>query len=495
MIRTGAKRGLALAALLALGACAGGSNIASVPAEERSAIEQRLTRDIAILASDEFEGRKPGTLGEERTVAFITEEMQKAGLVSGTNDPGSAWRAPVQLVRTKPFTSRIEFKLGRRKVELKADAAAAFTMRRRELVEAAPLLFVGKEAESVAPEDIVGRVVIMLGEPGVSPSRRATLFESNPAAIITIVEDDAAMSRVNRAYGRERTMLASEAEGALTAFATQAAMTDVFGEKAWDKLVKSADEGDFAPLEIGESATVEATSERVEFTSYNVIGKLPGAVPNSGAVLLLGHWDHLGAECGAEDAEDRICNGAVDNASGIAVMLELTRRLKAMGAHDRDIYLLATTAEEAGLLGARAFAEAPPVPLNSIVGAFNFDTVAIAPAGSSVGFIGEGETPLDPIILDVMQKSGRRLGDSDYAARFVRRQDGWALLGEGVPAVMLTTAFGSEITTGPYLSGNYHGAGDELDTIVLGGAIDDLLLHQEIVSRVANTGLYSPPAE
>nr|WP_298928291.1 M20/M25/M40 family metallo-hydrolase [uncultured Erythrobacter sp.] len=499
MIRMGAKRGprvgIALAALLALGACAGGGKLASVSSDERSAIEMRLMRDISILASDEFEGRKPGTLGEEKTVAFITDEMQKAGLVSGTNDPGSAWRAPVKLVRSKPFTSRIEVQSGKRKVELDADAAAAFTVRRRELVERAPVLFVGKEAEEVAPEDITGRVLIMLGEPGVSPRRRATLFESNPAAIITVVEDSAAISRVNRGYGRERTMLASEAEGSLTAFATQASMSDVLGEKAWNKLVKAAEDKDFTPRELDQTITVEATSERVEFTSYNVIGKLPGAVPNSGAVLLLGHWDHLGAACGAEDAEDRICNGAVDNASGIAVMLELTRRLKAMGPHDRDIYVLGTTAEESGLLGARAFAEAPPVPLNTIIGAFNFDTVAIAQAGSPVGYIGEGQTPLDPMILDVMDKAGRDLGDSDYAARFVRRQDGWALLGEGVPAVMLSTAFGSEITLSPYLSGNYHRAGDELDTIVLGGAIDDLLLHEEIVRRVADTSLYSPPGD
>ncbi|MBV7260069.1 M28 family metallopeptidase [Erythrobacter crassostreae] len=495
MIKLGAKQGLILGAFLALGACAGGANIASVPMAERDAIEQRLTRDISILASDEFAGREPGTLGEERTVAFITDEMQKAGLVSGTNDPGSAWRAPVQLVRTKPFTSRIEIKRGNKKSELAADTAAAFTTNRRELVTEAPLVFVGKEAEDVAADDITGNIVVMLGEPGVSPRRRAVLFESNPAAIITVVEDAAAISRVNRAYGRERTMLESEADGGLTSFATQTAMSDVFGEKAWKKLVKAADDDEFVPVQLESTATIEATSERVEFTSYNVIGKLAGTVPNSGSVLLLGHWDHLGEDCGPEDAEDRICNGAVDNASGIAAMLELTRRLKAIGPHDRDIYVLATTAEESGLLGAIAFAKNPPVPLDTLVGAFNFDTVAIAPSGSVVGFIGEGETPLDPLILGVMKQAGRKLGDSDYATQFVRRQDGWALLGEGVPAVMLSTAFGSEITLSPYLSGNYHRAGDELETIELGGAIDDLLLHEEIVRRVANTATYFPPGD
>ncbi|MFL0356419.1 M20/M25/M40 family metallo-hydrolase [Erythrobacter sp. GH1-10] len=492
MIAWGVKRGLALAALLVVSACAGGAPIASVPAQERTAIETRLMRDIEVLASDEFGGRKPGTLGEERTVAFITEQLQNAGLVSGTNDPGSAWRAPVELVSTQAFTSRLVIRTGRRETELDEANAAAFTDRRRELVDSEQLVFVGREAEGVSAEEISGSVVVMLGEPGVSPQRRSILFEKGPAAIITVVEDEASIERLNRAYGRERIQLESEADASLTAFVTDAAMTQALGE-GWQQLVDYAGEESFAPVEIDAEATIEAASQRREFTSYNVLGKLPGLEPGSGAVVLMGHWDHLG-ECGSEDDEDRICNGAVDNASGIAVMIELARRLAATGPYDRDIYFLATSAEESGLLGAKAFAEAPPVPLESIVAVFNFDTVAVAPQGSSVGFVGEGRTPLDPVILEVMQQAGRELGSKDFAERFLQRQDGWALLQEGVPAVFLSTSFGSEIVLGPYLSSDYHRPGDELDIIELGGAIDDLLLHEELVRRFADTATYSPPA-
>ncbi len=446
-------------------------------------------RDISVLASDEFGGRRPGTLGEERTLAFITESLQRSGYVSGTNDPGNAWRAPIELIATAPATSRLAFKRGSRSIEVPEEQATAYASSRRTLIEEAEMVFVGKLSDTVTDEDVTGKVIVMLGEPGVSPDRRRTLFEKNPAAIITVVENEDAIANTRQAFGRERLLLASDEVSNLSAFTTQSALADALRPEVWEDLLQQAEEDNFVPQPLDVTASLEATSIRREFTSYNVIGLLPGQVPQSGAVLLLAHWDHFG-ECGEEAAEDRICNGAVDNASGIAVMLELARRLAGNGPHDRDIYVLATSAEEAGLLGARAFVADPAMPLDSIVAAFNFDTVAVAPVGSPVGFIGEGRTPLDNLVLETMAQGERELGNREYAESFVRRQDGWALLEEGVPAVMLSTAFSSEIVLGPYLSSDYHRATDEIDKVELGGAIDDLLLHEELVRRVADTSLY-----
>ncbi|MBD2841628.1 M28 family peptidase [Erythrobacter rubeus] len=484
MIRMGAKQGLAVLAALVLAGCAT-APIASVPAQERAAIERNLRQDIAILASDEFGGRKPGTIGEERTIDYITQRMEAAGLVSGTNDPGSAWRAPVQLASTKPSTSRIAVTVGRETVELDPATAVAFSARRRELVENGQVVFVGRAAESVSDEDVTGKVVVMLGEEGLSPQRREILFAKRPAAIITVVADIDAIARVNQAYSFEQVSLASENGSELTGFTTHAAMEEALGKNDWAALVDLADTPDFSGVDLYAAATVEANSDRSAFTSYNVIGKIPGTVPDSGSIVLMAHWDHLG-ECEEGQADDTICNGAVDNASGVASLLELSRRLVASGPHDRDIYVVATSAEESGLLGATAFTQAPPMPLETIIAAFNFDTVAVAPAGSRVGFVGEGRTPLDPVIFDVLAQSGRELGDRAFAEQFVQRQDGWALLQEGVPAVFLSTAFGSEIVLGPYLASEYHRAGDELENIELGGAIDDLLLHEELVRRLAS---------
>lgn len=489
--RAGFRFAIAAGLALLVAACAK-VPLATAPVDERAAIEANLMRDISVLASDEFGGRRPGTDGERLTVQYLIEQMQDAGFTSGTNDPGSAWRAAVPLVSTAPRESTISFVLGDSEATLQAEQAAAFTTGSRALINGLDVVFVGKRG-AVEGSEIAGKVVLMLGEPGVSPRRRAQLFEMNPAAIITIVEDEAAIANVQRIFGRERLILASEEERRLTVFVTDGAMREALGEARWSDLLASADKDDFAPVTLDQKANIDARTNRREFTSANVIGLLPGQVRGSGAVVLMGHWDHLG-ECGSEEAGDLICNGAIDNASGIAVMLELARRLSATGPHDRDIYLLATSAEEAGLLGAKAFVEQPPVPLDTIVGVFNFDTVAIAPAGSPVGFIGEGETPLDPIILEVLADSERQLGNQDYANQFVRRQDGWIFLQEGVPSVFLSTAFGSQITLGPYLSSDYHRPSDEIEKIQLGGAIDDLLLHEELIRRIADTEQYSPPS-
>jgi hypothetical protein len=482
--------------LSALAACAT-TPAPRIADSEIEAIRANLMRDIEILASDEFGGRKPGTEGEERTVEFIIERFKEAGLVSGTNDPGSAWRAPVDLIATTPEASGLSFEVGDRGVLVLDEEGVAFTTRRRVLVQAGPdlgseLVFVGREAESVGATTAAGQILVMIGEPGVSPQRRAALFAKDPVAVVTVVDDEKAIASVREAYGRERLLLASEEEVRLSAFVTKDAMERVLGEDAWRALEKSADDPDFEPVMIPARVTIEATSRRREFASSNVIGLLPGTNPEAGALLLLGHWDHLGA-CGQEP--DAICNGAVDNASGIAAMLELSRRLAASGPYERDIYVLATSAEEAGLLGAKAFAENPPVPLAKFIAAFNFDTVAVAPAGTPLGFVGEGRTDLDSVVLDLLSERGRKTGDPDFAESFLRRQDGWALLENGVPAVLLSSAFSSRSVLGPYLARDYHSPSDEPDRIELGGAIEDLLLHEELVRRLADSSYKSARTE
>ncbi len=288
--------------------------------------------------------------------------------------------------------------------------------------------------------------------------------------------------------------LASEERDTLSAYITDAALARVVGAKRWELWKRDAKQGDFAPLELNLALAIEAMSDRREFVSQNIIGKIPGSLPGSGAVLLLGHWDHLG-ECAPPDARDRICRGAADNASGIAMMLELARRLKAGPPLGRDVYVLATSAEEDGLLGARAFVKSPPLPLSSIVAAFNFDMMALAPAGSPVGFIGRGSNPmLDAVILDVTARSGRMIGDQSLADSFVQRQDGWALLQAGVPTVLLSSTYGSHAVLDPFLASRYHRPDDEPGRLELGGAVEDLLLHEGLIRVLADPERYPSPA-
>lgn len=495
MSGAGTRRLVILLLSVMLAACAR-APIASVPTFERVAIAARLRADIAILASDDFAGRKPGTAGEEKTLAYLEQRMGEVGLVSGTNDPGNYWRMPVDLVSTRALTGRLTLTQGRKTAIVPETDAAVFTPRRRALATSGPatgvpVVFVGYGDGSVLGNALAGAVAVMLSEPGRGAARREALFRQRATAVVTVLPDASALAAVRRVEAREKLQLASEERDTLSAYVIDAALAGLLGERRWDALKAEAEAADFAPLELNLAVSIEATSDRHEFSSSNLVGKIPGSEPGAGAVLLLAHWDHLG-ECGPPDAADRICNGAADNASGLAAMLELARRLKDGQTLGRDIYVLATTAEEGGLLGARAFVIAPPIPLDNIVAAFNFDMVAVAPAGSSVGFIGRGQTPLDGMILDFLARSGRSLGEQDLADSFVQRQDGWALLQTGVPTVLLSSSYGNRGVLRPFLDNRYHSPTDEAAGIELGGAIDDLLLHDCFIRLLADPGRYQP---
>lgn len=485
-----------LLASLWLAACAR-PPVESAQVSDRDAIAARMMADIEVLASDGFGGRKPGTPGEEATLAFLEQRMGGIGLVSGTGDPGSYWRMPVDLVSTRALSGQLTLTQGRNSVIVPESDAAVFTPRRRALATSGPatgvpVVFVGKGDGLVLSDDRAGAVAVMLADPGRDTARRAALFDQRATAVVTVVPDEAAIARLRRSGSRERVRLASEDRDTLSAYVTDAAMAGVMGEARWARLKADAEPADFSPIEINLAITLEASAERREFTSYNLVGKIPGSTPEAGAVLLLGHWDHLG-ECGAADAEDRICNGAADNASGIASMLELAQRLKSGPVPGRDIYVLATTAEEAGLLGARAFAQDPPLELSRIVAAFNFDMVAVAPAGSALGFIGQGSTPLDSVIIDHVAKGGRTLGDAALAASFVQRQDGAALLNAGVPTVLLSSSYGTREILQPFLSSRYHRPSDTAAALDLSGAVEDLLLHEGLIRMIADPARYQPP--
>ena len=163
-----------------------------------------------------------------------------------------------------------------------------------------------------------------------------------------------------------------------------------------------------------------------------------------------------------EGAAHRICNGAVDNASGVAMMIEIAGRLAGQPRPARDILFLATTSEEKGLLGAEYFATHPAVPIRSIVAAINMDTVAIAPAGAPVAEIGRGFPPLDSIISQTIVAAGRNIDGDDDVESLAQRQDGWALARAGVPSVMIGGGLGDPARLGAFLRDVYHSPADQV---------------------------------
>jgi Zn-dependent M28 family amino/carboxypeptidase len=233
-------------------------------------------------------------------------------------------------------------------------------------------------------------------------------------------------------------------------------------------------------------------AETRRFSSNNVIGRLRGSGKTGESLLFLAHWDHLGL-CGHPSLKDRICNGAVDNASGVAAMLEIARALAKGPRPVRDILFMATTGEEMGLLGASAFAARPTVPLASIVAALNLDTVAISPKGRPVAVIGHGKVPaIDALIAETARELGRTMDTDNDADDFEMRQDGYALARKGVPALMVGGSFSNMKDLKAFMSGAYHQPSDNPGPgVELGGATEDAVLMVALARKLADPARYT----
>lgn len=457
----------------------------SAPVEDRTAVEAALMRHIAILAGDDFGGRQPGTEGEAKTLRYLAREWQAAGLESGTNDPANPWFAPVDLARATPALSVARFYREGRPVALPQGGAVVFTTGARGLVQRAPVVFVGMAGDALDGASVAGRVVLMMGDHSGQSEQREALVDAGAAAVLSIVRDPAQFAELVAARRRGSHRLASgEEAGPIDGYISRDAFAALAGARSQELLAQAGEPG-FRTVALPLSATLEATAAPGRVRTHNLIARLPGQRPGAGAVLLMAHWDHFG-QCGEPSAADRICNGAVDNASGLAVLTELAKRTAAGPKLERDVYFLATTAEEWGLLGAQAFADNPPLPLDAIVAAFNLDSVAVAPAGSAVAVVGSGLTPLDAGIAQVIAQAGRRLAEGGAAQGYLRRQDGWALLRRDVPAVSVSSAFAVPGVLARFNRERYHLPGDEADGIELGGAAEDLALHVALVRHFAD---------
>ena len=475
-------------------------------------IEQALLQHISILASDDYGGREPGTEGETKTLRYIGQQWFEMGLESGTNDPGHPWYAPVTLVSREPEASTAQFTRRGRAVAVDAGEVLVLTSARRSLVEKAPLYFVGRGESVPARSELAGRIAVVLDadvpaareadtQRSLPCSRRAqtsarqnALLAGGALAVITVLDGARTLDSVAQRRKRSGYALASEALGGdLEGFVSRAGMGQLLAGSSTTlaELEAEADQRDFAPHPLDLAVSMEASTRETTIRTHNVIGKIAGRHPEAGAVLLLAHWDHFGV-CAAPPAEHLICNGAVDNASGVAAMLEITRRLVHV-PHDRDIYVLATTGEELGLLGAESFAENPPIPLKNIVAAFNLDSVAIAPVGTPLGIVGKGMTGLDASIAQVAREQHHALSDSTAPNQYIRRQDGWALMSHDVPAVMVTTAYGDISRLEHYFDTDYHRPLDVVKpSLELGGAAEDVLFHVALVTYFADMRRYPP---
>ena len=465
---------------LLLAATLGTVPAAAAPRRDK-VLDAQLRAHIVELASDAYEGREPGTEGEAKTLRYLGRQWFDIGLVSGTNDPGHDWFAPVTLVGREPAASTAQFVRKGRRLPLASGSVLMLTSGKRSLVENAPMLFVGKgDGAMPGRSELAGRVAVLLDGSSETSERQNALLKAGASAVLTVLDGERTLDNVAARRTRSGYALASESLGGdLEGFMTREAMDRLLvgsGETV-ARLEEKAGEPGFAPRLLDIAATMEATTRETTIKTHNLIGKLPGRRPDSGAVVFMAHWDAFGL-CAEPPAEDLVCNGAIDNASGVAALTEIARRLAKSPPLDRDVYFVATTAEELGLLGAQAFAENPPLPLKQIVATFNLDSIALAPPGTPMAIVGKGMTPLDAGIGAVARQQKRKLVEGDAANAYLRRQDGWALIQHDVPAVLVSSAYGDTARVERFFDGDYHRPSDGVrPDLELGGAAEDVLFH------------------
>ena len=471
----------------------------AAPLLAKGVTEAELRQHIAVLASDDFEGRAPGTGGEAKTIKYIADVWSRAGLKPGAKD--GSWFDPVALVSRGRGVARAAFSVKDRNLRVASDDIVLIG-KDPSYSKKLPIMFggYGVKADGSTIDNVAGKaVLIFLDRPGFAPAdkqspraRRDALVSAGAEAVIMVAESAgnwAAARRqlLSRPISLEGKDNRAPLEGAISSEYAVALITA--GGRDWDKLRLAAKVENYTGEVLGIDGNFNVTTDVRRFNSFNVVGKLPGKKKNSGALLYMAHWDHLGI-CEPDGVADRICNGAVDNASGIAVLTEVAEHL-ARKRHDRDVYFVATTAEESGLLGAYAFVDSPPLPLDQFVLSLNIDTIAIAPRGAKVAIIGRGTSKLDSAVEAVARKAGRQIESSTNANAFIQRQDGWALTQKGVPALMVGGSFADLELMGKFLGTDYHGPEDELtDKTELGGAAEDADLHIALGTYFADARKY-----
>ena len=308
------------AAALSLAACA------TVPAPQTGPsldmVEARLAEDIGTLAADDFDGRYPGSEGEAKTQRWLIQRYSEIGLQPGAGE--GDWTQDFTLVRRQPSeetgSSTATATRGSRSVSLSQGLIAVDPGRDDANLADVPIVGLDPDSEELQPRSLVNRAVRV---PAAELPRLFSKFEAAaPKALIITTQTDEEYEKTAGLISRGRWRLGSDTSGpAVLLLSPQASagLSDAIGANA----ERHPDGLGLIAYDTILKASIAQKVERIE--TANVIGRLPGRVPGAGTVVLLAHWDHLGDDCGPSDATDRLCNGAVDNASGLAVMIEAVR--------------------------------------------------------------------------------------------------------------------------------------------------------------------------
>ena len=429
---------------------------------------ERIRPHVKILSSDLFEGRGVGQRGGALAVEYIESQFAVAGLRPGTADGSYRQRVPLMLI-TMEGSPVLSMSKGAQKVELKWLEEFVGHSQRQELKVAvdAEMVFVGHGIS--APEfgwddyagmDVKGKAVILFtndppsedpkffGGPALTYYGRWTYkYEEatrRGAAAIVIVHTDATAGygyQVVKANGRPQPQVARVAGEHALGFAGW--MTREAGERLFamsggtvDSMLKLADTKGFKPVVLGARLKLDIVNKVEDVETYNVAGRVEGSDPelSKEAVVLTAHWDHLGV--GEAVNGDSIYNGALDNATGCAMLIEMARAWASMEPKPRRSALfVAVTAEESGLLGSAYMAQNPPVPAAKLAVNLNFDSFAPLGRAKSTVMTGAERTSFFGVVQAAAARHQLAIEkEANPGAGGYFRSDHFSFAKAGVPA-------------------------------------------------------------
>ncbi|HEX7062038.1 MAG TPA: M28 family peptidase [Woeseiaceae bacterium] len=515
---------------------AGGGTVVSVagnPAAAKAATEitdDYMRRVIEELSDDKYEGRGPGSRGDEMAREYIAAEFEKLGLEPGAG-PGD-WQQEFDLVGvTTEQPPEWTFERGGETLTLKQwdqFIASSGVQKERAAFENAELVFVGYGIQ--APEydwddykgqDMSGKVLlIMNNDPSWDPNlfggetrlwygrwdyKYLTAAKNGAAGAIIIHTTPSAgypFQVVQTSWTGEQFELPAgdEPRGQVEAWVTEDAARALvkLAGKDLDKLREAADNRDFQPVPLGITTSLAMNVKLNRVATANVLGLIPGSDPEleDQAVIYTAHHDHLGIGT-PDDSGDKIYNGAMDNASGVAQVLAIAKAIKALPEAPRRSVLIAMVgAEEQGLLGSKYYATHPTFPAGKIAANINYDGGNIWGETHDVTFVGLGKSTIDQIVEGIAREQGRVVNPDQFPDRgYFYRSDQFSFARIGVPALYLDT--GIDFVDRPegwgreqvdhYTNVNYHQPSDEYDpSWNLDGMISDALLGYWTGLSIAN---------
>ena len=526
------------ALLVAAGACGGGAgneavNESGVPAAIAPGISaETLLAATGTLASDAFEGRAPGSEGEVKTIAFLAEQFSALGLAPG--NPDGTWVQDVPLVGITPQPGDGLVVAGGGQVRTLEPAADYVAWTKRVVdevaVEDAEIVFVGYGAR--APEydwddfggaDLRGRILLFLvndpplddafGGPAMTYYGRWTYkhemaAELGAAGSLVVHETGPAgypWEVVGGSPWAESFDLAAAddnlSRAAFEGWVQRAAAETLFELAGLDfeAAKRQAADRAFEPIPLGVSGSLRIRNALRRIDSQNFAAKIAGGEAPDEVLLYVAHWDHLGRD--ASLAGDGIFNGAADNATGTAGLIEIARAFMAAPAPPRrSVLFLAVTAEEQGLLGSRHYAENPLYPAAKTVAALNMDVLNQWGRTRDLTIVGYGQSELDDVAAHVAAGLGRTLApDPEPEKGFYYRSDHFSFARAGIPAFYADP--GVEYLDKPagygiakrneYTANDYHKVSDEVKPDWdLSGAVEDLTFLYRMGARLAAGGAW-----